>query len=161
MHSVLCLAQQLINDFISVRTMKNMLLGLNDKNNKKKQRNIKKINKRNNKMKILKNLKLFVLSSILLAVVLTGLSLNAKKDIDVNQPAVLEIPESENFVGTSEFIYKSKDDNRTWHVINRYSSGLTDDLTAYNNSEYTFTKESVTVINNYAGINSREFKANK
>lgn len=160
-HSFFSLAQRLINEFADVRAIKNMLLGSGNKKYKKKQNNYKQNNKGNKNMKNLKHLKLFMLSSILLAVIVTGVALKNQEVTNVNKQALLEIPVKESLRGTSEFFYKPEGDSRTWHIINKYSSGLSENSKMHNNSEYTFTNECVTVENNYVGINNYELIANK
>lgn len=111
-------------------------------------------------MKNTKHLKLFILPLLLLAVTVTAFSLKNQENKSWNQPVSACITELENFEGTSEFFYKAGDE-RTWHVINRYSSGLSQDFPACNNSEYVFTSDTVTVINDYVGISRDEFISNK
>lgn len=58
----------------------------------------------------------------------------------------------ESLNGTSEFYFKPSGDRRTWHVVNRYTSSGDNENPGYNMSEYTFTSDSVSVVNNYIGI---------
>ena len=106
-------------------------------------------------MRIIKYLKFFTLPALLVAVVITGFSL--KKDHLVNESGA----DLEKLEGVSEFYYKPEGDSRTWHVLNTYTSELSENAPEYNNSEYLFTSDSVTVINNYVGINRSDFIANK
>lgn len=164
---------KIINQIVKYFTLGLVSPGENELDNtlrksiKKRKKKLKKPNNnkqkklRNKKMKILKNFKLLVLSYILIAVIVTGVALNKQKNIDVNNCASVEIQVKESFSGTSEFFYKPEDDSRTWHVVNKYSSGLSKTSPEYNYSEYTFTNESVTVENNFVGVNTNDFIANK
>lgn len=106
-------------------------------------------------MKIMKYIKLLTIPALLLAVIITGFSVknSTTKGQDKGDIRQLE--------GVSEFYFKPEGDTRTWHVLNTYSSQFSEDAPEYNMSEYLFTSDSVTVKNNYVGINRSDFIANK
>lgn len=98
-------------------------------------------------MKVVKYLKFMILPSILLAVLLTGFSQKkSESSTEIQHEAGLNQVE-----GISAFYYKRAGDSRIWHVINKYgmdSNGKYE----MNNSTYTFTADSVTVINEIATV---------
>ncbi len=68
----------------------------------------------------------------------------------------------QTLTGNSEFRFKPVDDQRIWNVINRYSP--IGKGTEYNMSSYTFTADSVTILNEIAGLpdeNSMELYFNR
>jgi hypothetical protein len=106
-------------------------------------------------MRIIKHLEFLTLPALILAVLITGLTL--KKSHIVNEPKA----DLEQLEGVSEFYFKPEGDSRTWHVSNTYTSELSENAPEYNNSVYLFTSDLVTVTNNYVGINRSDFIANK
>lgn len=98
-------------------------------------------------MKLIKYVKLMALPSILLAVIVTGFSLNNNNRSAQKHQAV----DLEQLEGISAFYYKPAGDTRLWHVVNKYGG---DSIGMYeiNNSTYTFTADSVTVINEIASV---------
>jgi hypothetical protein len=54
--------------------------------------------------------------------------------------------------GTAEFYIKPEGDSRTWHIINRYLSPSDYGNKEYNNAEYVFSRDSVTVLNEFIEI---------
>ena len=105
-------------------------------------------------MTIMKYIKLLALPALLLAVIITGFSVKKQSGSQYG-------PDLEQLEGVSEFYYKSKDDSRIWHVINKYSSEISGNAPEYNNSSYLFTSDSVMVINEYVGVISTDFIADK
>ena len=101
-------------------------------------------------------MKTIVITAAILLIMITGFSLKSKNE--VKDPFKADI---EHLEGRSEFFFKPENDSRTWHVINVYSSEISGDVPEYNNSTYVFTSDSVTVINEYVGVNSTDFIANK
>ncbi|MCC6866795.1 MAG: hypothetical protein IT280_11630 [Ignavibacteria bacterium] len=99
-------------------------------------------------MKIVKYLKLMSLPLILLAVIITGFSLNKSDNSSFERQPAAELKQVEFL---SEFYYKPAGDSRLWHVINKYSSD-SNGIYVMNNSAYTFTADSVTVINEIASV---------
>jgi hypothetical protein len=160
MFSILCLYRQLMSDYPDTRNLKSMLLGFKENKNKK-QYNKKQKNKRKTRMKILKNLKLIIFPSIFVAVLIMGLTLKNQQVTDKNQLVIYVNPGKQNLEGSSEFFYTPEGDSRLWHVKNLYSSGNSGNSGLSNNSEYIFTKDYVEVVNNYVGVSSVEFFANK
>ena len=104
-------------------------------------------------MKIIKYLKLITFPALLLALIITGFSVK-KNSEDSNYKRDIEQLE-----GTSEFFYRTAGDTRVWHVINTYTSQFLKDTLEYNISEYLFTSDSVTVKNQYVGIDRSDFFA--
>ena len=62
------------------------------------------------------------------------------------------ILELESLKGITEFKFIPAGDNRTWHVINKYNVPGSGNGPGYNMATYTFSDDSVYVINEYAGI---------
>jgi len=94
-----------------------------------------------------KNFKIIVAVAVLIAVIALGFktenaSKSPGKQISLNA-------QRESFTGTSEFYFKPAGDQRLWHVVNVYSSKPLKDSDFCNNSIYTFSKDSVEVINSY------------
>ncbi len=104
-------------------------------------------------MKITKYLKLITFPALLLTAIITGFSVK-KNAADSKYKSDIQQLE-----GTSEFFYKPEGDTRVWHVLNTYSSQFSKDAPEYNVSEYLFTSDSVTVKNNYVGIDRSDFIA--
>lgn len=99
-------------------------------------------------MKIVKYLKLMILPSILLAVIITGFTLKKSDNSSFEKQPVAELKQVEFL---SSFYYKPAGDTRMWHVINKYGSD-SNGIYEMNNSAYTFTADSVTVINEIAPV---------
>ena len=99
-------------------------------------------------MKIVKYLKLMTLPSVLLAVLITGFS---QKQNDSGSVEIQPEAELNQVEGLSSFYYKPAGDSRLWHVVNKYGK---DSIGKYeiNNSTYTFTADSVTVVNEIASV---------
>jgi hypothetical protein len=73
---------------------------------------------------------------------------------DTPMPAKEMMTETgETMKGTAEFYFSPQDENRTWHVINIYNPASSEGI---NNSEYTFSADSVTVINEIASPPRKE-----
>jgi hypothetical protein len=104
---------------------------------------------------ITKYLNLITLPALLLAVIITGFSVKKNTEDSKYKGDIRQLE------GASEFYYKPEGDNRTWHVLNTYSSQFSENAPEYNVSEYLFTSDSVTVKNNYVGIDRSDFIANK
>ena len=98
-------------------------------------------------MRIIKYLKFMALPSIILVVLITGFSLK-KSDSSLEKQHVADL---EQVKGMSEFYYKPAGDTRIWHVVNKYGMD-TNGKNVMNNSTYTFTADSVTVINEIATV---------
>jgi hypothetical protein len=98
-------------------------------------------------MRIVKYLKFMTLPSILLAVLLTGFSQKKSESSPERQPGA----ELEQVEGISAFYYKPAGDHRIWHVVNKYGMDSNGKY-PMNNSIYTFTADSVTVINEIASV---------
>lgn len=62
------------------------------------------------------------------------------------------LPKVESLNGSTEFYFVPAGDGRLWHVINTYSTISSDNGPGYNMSSYTFSADSVYVINEYAGL---------
>jgi len=62
------------------------------------------------------------------------------------------LPIGVSLSGKTEFSFVPSDDNRVWHVINKYSPVSSGDGPGYNMSSYTFSSDSVIVINEYVGL---------
>ena len=58
----------------------------------------------------------------------------------------------ESLCGTSEFYFIPAGENRVWHVVNKYCTAGSDEEPGLITAEYTFNKDSVTVINVYPGM---------
>jgi hypothetical protein len=58
----------------------------------------------------------------------------------------------ESFSGNSEYYIRPAGDDRLWHVINKYGSRDSGRECSLNNSTYTFTADSVTVVNEIASV---------
>lgn len=99
-------------------------------------------------MKIVKYLKLMILPSILLAVIITGFTLKKSDNSSFEKHPAAELKQVEFL---SSFYYKPAGDTRLWHVINKYGSD-SNGIFEINNSAYTFTADSVTVINEIASV---------
>lgn len=99
-------------------------------------------------MKIVKYLKLMILPSILLAVIITGFTLKKSDNSSFEKQPAAELKQVEFL---SSFYYKPAGDTRMWHVINKYGSD-SNGIYEMNNSAYTFTADSVTVINEIAPV---------
>lgn len=99
-------------------------------------------------MKIVKYLKLMILPSILLAVIITGFTLKKSDNSSFEKQPAAELKQVEFL---SSFYYKPAGDTRLWHVINKYGSD-SNGIYVMNNSAYTFTADSVTVINEIAPV---------
>jgi hypothetical protein len=99
-------------------------------------------------MRIVRYLKIMTLPSILLAVFITGFSLekNEYSSLEINTGAELKQVE-----GLSSFYYKPEGDSRLWHVVNKYGMDANGKY-VMNNSTYTFTADSVTVVNEIASV---------
>jgi len=100
-------------------------------------------------MRITKYLKLLALPSILLAVLITGFSLKKSDSSILNREPVADLEQAE---GISEFYFKPAGDDRLWHVINKYGCTNSDCERTLNNSSYTFTADSVLVVNEIAEV---------
>ena len=98
-----------------------------------------------------KHFKNLTIMAVLLAIVVTCFKIaSASKETKDNENKLsLRLSEQESLTGNSEFFFKRAGDDRTWHVINRYSSLPFNDSSFCNNSNYLFTKDSVTMINEY------------
>ncbi|NOS84675.1 MAG: hypothetical protein HOP31_06000 [Ignavibacteria bacterium] len=99
-------------------------------------------------MKIVKYLKIMTLPSILLAVLITGFSLKKNEISSLEINTVAELKQVE---GLSSFYCKPADDTRLWHVVNKYGMDSNGKY-VMNNSTYTFTADSVTVVNEIASV---------
>jgi hypothetical protein len=64
------------------------------------------------------------------------------------------IQKLESHRGQSEYYYKPAGDTRLWHLINKYSEFDSENGECHNMSCYTFSSDSVVVINQYNGIQS-------
>jgi hypothetical protein len=162
-HSILGLAHRMLNGFDDIGFVKNVLINYSDKNKNKKINKKLNNNKKNKGNTQMKKLKLLIFSAMALAVTVTVLLLNHDNNAQIlkKQDYLPQIGVNNEFSGQTEFTYKPDGNNRVWHVINTYSSSFADNPMLCNNSEYTFTKDSVTVYNTYAGISKEEFFANK
>jgi hypothetical protein len=100
-------------------------------------------------MRITKYLKLLALPSILLALLITGFSL---KKSDSRSLYIQSIADSEQVEGISEFYFKPAGDERLWHIINKYGCTNSNGERTLNNSSYTFTSDSVLVVNEIATV---------
>lgn len=99
-------------------------------------------------MKIVKYLKLMILPSILLAVIITGFTLKKSDNSSFERQPAAELKQVEFL---SSFYYKPAGDTRLWHIINKYGSD-SNGIFEINNSAYTFTADSVIVINEIASM---------
>lgn len=99
-------------------------------------------------MKIVKYLKLMILPSILLAVIITGFTLKKSDNSSFEKQPAAELKQVEFL---SSFYYKPAGDTRLWHVINKYGND-SNGIYEMNNSAYSFTADSVTVINEIASV---------
>lgn len=99
-------------------------------------------------MRIVNYLKFMTLPSILIAVLITGFSLKKNENSSIEIQPEAELKQVE---GLSSFYYKPAGDNRLWHVVNKYGMD-TGGKYVLNNSTYTFTADSVTVINEIASV---------
>jgi len=63
-----------------------------------------------------------------------------------------QLPGFESLTGTTEFYFRPAGDNRIWHVVNKYNPIGSNEGPDYNVSSYTFTSDSVYVINEFAGV---------
>lgn len=99
-------------------------------------------------MKLVKYLKLMALPSILLAVLITGFSLKKIENSRFGKEPAANLEEME---GISAFYYKPAGDTRIWHVVNKYGKDSNKKF-SMNNSTYTFTADSVTVVNEIASV---------
>lgn len=103
------------------------------------------------KSKILKNA--LIAGALIFSGILTGWRYgesegykNAADDLGETLPRI------EVLNGTTEFYFVPVDDNRLWHVINKYNTESSNDGPCYNMSSYTFSSDSVCVINEYVGL---------
>ena len=71
-----------------------------------------------------------------------------KNDSFASEP----LPVIETFNGTAEYYFKPAGDYRLWHVINKYGQSQLNDGPGYNMSSYTFSSDSVTVINEFTDV---------
>ncbi len=109
----------------------------------------------------------FITVLILLVILLTGFGWNGwiknasrVKDtpsIEIKPAAELESrelrsAELKSLNGTAEFYFKPAGDTRLWHVTNIYAQADSDEGRTLNNSTYTFTADSVTVVNEIASV---------
>lgn len=62
------------------------------------------------------------------------------------------LPRVEGLNGKTEFYFVPSGDSRLWHVINKYNTVSSNDGPGYNMSSYTFSSDSVYVINEYVGM---------
>ncbi len=99
-------------------------------------------------MKIVKYVKLVILASIVIAALITGFSLKKSENNSLERKSVVDLEQVE---GISAFYYKPSGDSRIWHVVNKYGMGSNGKY-VMNNSDYTFTADSVTVINEIASV---------
>jgi hypothetical protein len=72
--------------------------------------------------------------------------------VDAGSGFRIQVPRPESLKGTTELNFVSADDNRVWHIVNNYSALESAGSPAYNTSSYFFGKDSVCIINEYAGV---------
>ncbi len=92
------------------------------------------------------------------AVAISGLiavfsySLAADRPAEAGSSFEIPVPKLESLEGTTEFNFVPVNDNRVWHIVNKYTALESNDGPYYNTSSYFFGKDSVCVINEYAGV---------
>lgn len=104
-------------------------------------------------MKIFKYIKIIALPLILIAVLVTGFSINNTESTIHGKLSGDEL-KTENLnpvESVSSYQYKPEGDSRIWRVTNKYGMDSNGKF-EINNSEYTFTADSVTVINEIASM---------
>ena len=100
----------------------------------------------------------FAAAFIITALLLTGFGWSgwikdaARKDTPLPAQEIVNV-NGERVNGTAEFYFRLPNDSRTWHVINIYNPANPESI---NNSVYTFSGDSVTVINEIAGLPENE-----
>lgn len=99
-------------------------------------------------MRLVKYLKLMALPSILLAVLITGFSLKRSENSSFEKQPATSLEEVK---GISAFYYRPAGDSRIWHIVNKYGMDQNGKY-EMNNSTYTFTSDSVTVVNEIASV---------
>ncbi len=97
------------------------------------------------------NIKKSALSALLMILfILTIAGFIKKSSIDITKEGSQIITKNtvENlFKGTSDYYYKGEQDGKIWHVMNIYSTSNSRNKHEYNNSYYSFGKDTVTVLN--------------
>ncbi|HEY3250879.1 MAG TPA: hypothetical protein VGK25_07145 [Ignavibacteria bacterium] len=102
-------------------------------------------------MRTVKNFKILTITLAMIVIVAAGFKIvSASKRVTRNgEPVSFQLSENGSFKGSSEFYFKPEGDKRLWHVVNMYSSKPLNDSDYFNNSIYTFSQDSVEVINSY------------
>jgi hypothetical protein len=95
---------------------------------------------------------LAVMTILLAACIVTGFSSSGVNATYTGNKNSLPVPATETLRGITEFYFKSPGDSRTWHIKNRYINPDSEDKPDYNTSYYSFSADTVTVINEYIGI---------
>jgi hypothetical protein len=90
-----------------------------------------------------------VLIPVMMFVIIVSAGFIKKSDSLPKENADYTHSEKTELMGISEFFYREDNDGRIWHVINLYSQYEKEDTVEYNNSYYSFSKDTVTVINNF------------
>src|SRR5689334_16035292 len=102
----------------------------------------------------LQTLKGLAITVILAVCIITGFSRSSITPGRENSgnAGVIPQPRPETITGTTEFYFRPVDDSRIWHVVNRYISPDSEDQPEFNTSEYNFSSDSVTVLNEFIGV---------
>lgn len=97
---------------------------------------------------------------VLLVMLLTGFGWKGW----IKEAAIYEVFDNEDLFitelhtlsGTSEYYYKPAGESRLWHVVNKYNCSDSATYNSCNNSSYTFTADSVYVVNEYVSVPEQE-----
>jgi hypothetical protein len=104
-------------------------------------------------MKTTKSKKLIFTVAMILSCAITIGSFNITTTGSKSASSSLETPflKIGSLSGSTEFYFVPAYDGRQWHIINSYNASLNGKET-HNTSSYFFSKDSISVKNNYVGI---------
>lgn len=104
----------------------------------------------------MKNIKQYsILIPVMLFIIIVSAGFIKNNDSTVDTEVTNTFNGKSDFKGVSEFFYRENNDSRIWHVVNLYSK---DDSAEYNNSYYSFSKDTVTVVNHFKVTGEENFR---